>query len=299
MSEVVDQARIPAQAFAMGDGARDSCGRDGETPVHPVWLSDFRIDATAVTNAAFAAFVTATGYRTDAERAGSSAVFHLMVEADDADVLGAPPGLGWWRAVAGADWCHPRGPRSTVDGLAEHPVVQVSWNDAQAYCEWADRCLPTEAQWEAAARGGLPGRRFPWGDELSDDVLQLNVFRGEFPDGPADDGGPGTVPVRSYRPNGYGVWQAVGNVWEWCADVFSADTYARDLASGLVVDPTGPDDGDEDVRVLRGGSYLCHDSYCRRYRNSARTCNTRDSSAGNIGFRTVSRPAPAVDGNRA
>ncbi|WP_433223451.1 formylglycine-generating enzyme family protein [Dactylosporangium sp. CS-047395] len=277
---LVEQVAVPAQTFAMGDAHGDGARPDGETPVHAVRLDAFSIDATAVTVADFARFVAATGYRTEAETFGYSAVFHLFLAADDADVLGRPPQTPWWLGVRGADWAHPFGPGSTVDGAEDHPVVHVSWNDARAYCAWTGRRLPTEAEWECAARGGLPGRRYPWGDEL--DAGRCNIWQGTFPtENTGDDGYAATAPVRTYAPNGYGLWQPVGNVWEWCADWFDPGWYAR----SPVDNPTGPAGGPG--RVLRGGSYLCHDSYCNRYRNSARSSNTPDSSMGNAGFRTV------------
>ena len=279
----------------MGDVSGDGIPEDGELPLHAVSLDPFEIDATAVTNAQFARFVEATGYATDAERYGSSAVFHLLVAAPAEDVLGRTAGTPWWIGVRGASWRRPGGSGSGIDGLEEHPVVHVSWNDAVAYCAWAGRRLPSEAEWERAARGGLDGRRHPWGDEPidgSDGVFRANVFQGTFPShNTAADGWIGTAPVRSYAPNGFGLWQPVGNVWEWCADWFAADAYARRAEGGVVRDPHGPDSGSE--RVLRGGSYLCHPSYCNRYRNSARSRNTPESSMSNAGFRTAA-PRPAA-----
>jgi len=214
-------------------------------------------------------------------------VFHLLVAAPTADIAGPLAGTPWWIGVRGADWRHPGGRASSLAGLDDHPVVHVSWNDALAYCDWSERRLPTEAEWERAARGGLSGARHPWGDEPidgSDGAWRANVWQGTFPaHNTAADGWIGTAPVHSYTPNAYGLWQAVGNVWEWCADRFDAAYYEE----SPLHDPRGPEAGDE--RVLRGGSYLCHPSYCNRYRNSARSRNTPDSSMGNAGFRTVAR----------
>lgn len=280
----VAQAAIPAGTFTMGDSSGDANRGDGETPRHRVELAAFSIDATPVRNADFAAFVDATGYRTEAEVFGFSAVFHLALAAPESDIVGQPPGTPWWFGVRGADWAHPGGRLSDVDELADHPVVHVSWNDAQAYCTWAGRRLPTEAEWEYAARGGVADAKYPWGDAEpdADGTWRTNIWQGRFPvDNTLDDGFLTTAPVRTYAPNGYGLWQPVGNVWEWCADWFDPAYYAASPASA----PTGPATGT--ARVLRGGSYLCHISYCNRYRNSARSQNTPDSSMGNAGFRTV------------
>ncbi len=258
----------------MGDHQGDGDPRDGEGPVREVFVDGFSMDATTVTNADFSRFVEATGYVTEAEGFGYSAVFHLLVEAGPGDIVGAPREVPWWRGVRGADWRHPGGRRSTIRGRESHPVVHVSWNDAQAYCRWADRVLPAEAQWERAARAGRDGLRYPWGDDLPTEPWVCNIWQGTFPSvNTREDGHVGPAPVRSYPPNDWGLFEMVGNVWEWCSDWFSPAATAR---------------------VMRGGSYLCHDSYCNRYRNSARTANTPDSSAGNIGFRTVGRASASV-----
>jgi formylglycine-generating enzyme required for sulfatase activity len=281
----IEQCVIPAGTFAMGDAKGDGRPADEERPVHMVELESFAIDATSVTNVDFARFVDETGYRTDAEELGSSAVFHLVVAADAADVLGGSPRAPWWWSVRGADWRHPDGPLSDLIAREDHPVVHISWNDARAYCRWARRRLPTEEEWERASRGGLSGARFPWGDEVVlDGVWQANIWQGLFPTvNTQEDGWVTTAPVRSYIANGYGLWQTVGNVWEWCEDLFEVRAYASRATGG-----PNPSAGEADgPRVLRGGSYLCHDSYCNRYRNAARSANTTDSSMGNAGFRTV------------
>ena len=279
----VEQVVLDGGEFAMGDGTGDGNAGDGETPVHRVRLTPFSIDASSVTNADFDRFVEATGYRTEAEIFGFSAVFHLALAAEPDEVMGPAAGTPWWAGVRGADWRHPGGSRSDLDGLDDHPVVHVSWNDAVAYCRWAGRRLPTEAEWEFASRGGLEGARYPWGNDLRDDgVWRCNIWQGQFPGvNTEDDGYLTTAPVRSFEPNGFGLWQTVGNVWEWCADWFGPRYYKFSPDA----DPQGPSLGA--ARVMRGGSYLCHDSYCNRYRNSARSSNTPESSMGNTGFRTV------------
>jgi formylglycine-generating enzyme required for sulfatase activity len=268
----------------MGDSFGEGLRSDGETPVHPVVLSQFSMDVTTVTNAMFARFVEATGHVTDAERHGDSAVFHALVQAPSEDVAEAALNTPWWRIVRHADWRRPFGSRSSLEALDDHPVVHVSHHDAIAYCRWAGRALPSEAQWEYAARGTLAGARFPWGDALTPDGQHMaNIWQGTFPHtNSAADGWHGTAPARHYAPNGLGLYQMVGNVWEWCADWFDLRTYQ----SGLRANPAGPVSGQ--IRVLRGGSYLCHDSYCFRYRVAARNATTPGTTAGNIGFRTVS-----------
>lgn len=275
------QALVPAGVFAMGDAFDEGYAGDGEGPVREVTLSAYRIDETTVTNAMFASFVKATGHVTTAEREGTSAVFHLAYDGDPRHVLGRATGTPWWLTVAGADWRHPEGPDSDVTRRQNHPVVHVSHDDAQAYAAWAGKRLPTEAEWEKAARGGLDRARFVWGDELLPRGRWMaNIFQGDFPyENTCEDGWLTTAPVKSYSRNGYGLWQMAGNVWEWCADWFSPETPLHDTTT----DPTGPAAGQ--ARVMRGGSYLCHDSYCHRYRVAARSATPPDSSAGNLGFR--------------
>jgi formylglycine-generating enzyme len=279
----IEQAAIPAGTFAMGDPFGDGVAGDGERPVHDVALDAFSIDATTVTNDAFTAFTDATGFQTEAEAFGYSAVFHLALAAPDDDLLNRVAGAPWWVGVRGADWRHPGGRLSDLDGLGDHPVVHISWNDAVAYAEWTGRRLPTEAEWEYASRGGLAGARYPWGDQIDPSAgWQTNIWQGRFPaENSMDDGYLTTAPVRSFPANGYGVYETVGNVWEWCADWFDPRYYDRSPRE----DPRGAALGS--ARVMRGGSFLCHDSYCNRYRNAARTSNTPDSSSQNVGFRTV------------
>jgi sulfatase modifying factor 1 len=273
---------LPGGSFRMGAVGAKAYGADGEGPIHTVELSPFAISRHAVSNAEFAAFVEATGFVSDAERFGWSFVFagFLPDEFPDTRAVSNAP---WWRQVFGADWCHPEGPQSELDGRDDHPVVHASWSDACAFCEWSGARLPTEAEWEFAARGGLSGKQFPWGDELEPSGKHLmNVFQGDFPAvNSCADGFAGTAPVDAFPPNGFGLYSMTGNVWEWCADWFSPTYYQHSIRH----DPTGPATGTH--RVMRGGSYLCHESYCRRYRVAARSANTADSSTGNLGFRIV------------
>lgn len=257
-------AELPGGTFWMGDAFDEGYRADHEGPARRVAVAAFAIDTTAVSNAQFAAFVRATGHRTDAERFGSSFVFHQLVHPDARrHVVGTVPGAPWWLGVEGASWSAPEGPGSGVEDRADHPVVHVSHDDALAYCAWAGLRLPTEAEWEYAARGGLNSARYPWGDEFTPGGEErCNTWLGDFPHRSDRPGGPGTVPVTAYPPNGHGLHNTSGNVWEWCADAF------------------GPGE-----RVIRGGSYLCHASYCNRYRVAARSHNTPDSSTGHGGFR--------------
>ncbi|WP_374121534.1 formylglycine-generating enzyme family protein [Arthrobacter sp. SLBN-112] len=274
---------IPAGSFLMGDAFGEGYPANGEAPVHEVDLDRFRIDMTTVTNGMFAAFVDATDYRTEAEQYGSSAVFHLLVTAPEGDVLGRAAGAPWWINVRGADWAHPGGRSSDWRESPDHPVVHVSWHDAQAYCQWAGRRLPTEAEWEYAARGGLKQKRYAWGNELTPGgEHRCNKWQGTFPTvNSEEDGFLGTAPVKSFPANGYGLYEVAGNVWEWCNDWFLPKYYRTSPRQN----PQGPTIGAG--RVMRGGSYLCHESYCNRYRVAARTSNTPESSSGNCGFRTV------------
>jgi formylglycine-generating enzyme required for sulfatase activity len=280
---------IEGGEFMMGTDFAEGYPRDGEGPVHRVQLGPFGIDTHAVTNDRFAAFVEATGHVTDAERYGWSFVFGGLLPDDFEDTRGVAESP-WWRQVYGADWRHPEGPQSDLSGRGDHPVVHVSWNDAQAYCEWSGTRLPTEAEWERAARGGLEQQHFPWGDEREPGgEHRMNVFQGAFPgENTRADGHAGTAPVGSFAPNDYGIYNMTGNVWEWCADWFDAGYYAV----SPVNDPRGPGSGTH--RVMRGGSYLCHASYCNRYRVDARSANEPDSSTGNLGFR-VAGGSPVPD----
>ncbi|MFD7206447.1 formylglycine-generating enzyme family protein [Streptomyces sp. NPDC059893] len=278
--------RIPGGAFLMGGDDADAFPEDGEGPVREVRLAPFLIDATTVTNRQFAKFVRSSGYRTDAERHGWSFVFYALVHpaARHAVRDGAVEQAPWWLAVEGACWSAPYGPGSAWTDLPNHPVVHVSWRDASAYAAWAGKRLPTEAEWERAARGGLERGRFPWGDELLPrGQHRCNIWQGRFPqDNTGEDGYLGTAPVKSYRANNYGLYNTSGNVWEWCSDWWSTTWHAAERPETRH-DPAGPAAGE--ARVIRGGSYLCHASYCNRYRVAARTSNTPDSSTGHMGFR--------------
>jgi formylglycine-generating enzyme len=275
-----DLVPLDGGVFSIGSDDRWSYPEDGESPVKEVVVAAFAIGRHAVSNDDFSNFVEETGYVTDAERFGWSFVFAGLLPDD------FPPTEGvarapWWRKVEGAAWQHPEGPHSSIADRLDHPVVHVSWSDAGAYCAWTGTRLPTEAEWEFAARGGLEGKPFPWGDDLeSDGEHRMNVWQGDFPArNSAADGFVGTAPVGAFAPNGYGLHNMTGNVWEWNADWFHATYRQRDRRTN----PTGPTNGTN--RVQKGGSYLCHLSYCRRYRVAARQGSTPDSSTGNVGFR--------------
>ena len=271
--------RLLGGEFLMGTSG-EGYPEDGEGPVRKVRVNSFWIDVAALSNARFAEFTDATGYVTDAQRFGWSFVFGGLLPDDFSPTRGVAE-TPWWRQVFGADWRHPEGPHSDIAERADHPVTHVSWNDATAYCAWAGKRLPTEAEWEYAARGGLEQRRYPWGDELTPNgEHRMNVWQGDFPSvNTLEDGYIGTAPVNAFLPNDYGLYNTTGNVWEWCADWFSPTFHPRDTGDN----PRGPTNGDR--KVMRGGSYLCHRSYCYRYRVAARGSNTPDSSTGNLGLR--------------
>lgn len=309
-------AWIPGGGFAMGSDLPNT--NNTERPVHQVRVSGFWMDRCEVTNAKFAAFVAATGYVTTAEKPVDWEQMKSQVPPGTpkpSDEMLAPGSLvfiapdhpvqdfrdysQWWNWVHGADWRHPSGPGSSIAGLDQHPVVQVSWDDAVAYSRWAGKRLPTEAEWEFAARGGLAGKRHPWGDEPSPDTeaRRANIWQGRFPDrNTAIDGYPTTSPVATYPANGYGLHDMAGNVWEWCSDWYRADAYEIAAAIGVVSDPVGPDQSWDPAeplapkRVIRGGSFLCHLTYCESYRTAARRGTTFDSGSSHTGFRCVRRP---------
>lgn len=256
---------LPGRVYQMGS-AEQRYPSDGEGPPRTVRVEAFRIAPHAVSNSDFAAFVAATGYLTTAEWAGSSFVFAGLLP-DDFPPTRAVADAPWWREVPDACWHRPEGGSSDLTDRDDHPVVHVSWLDAREYCRWAGGRLPREAEWEYAARGGLDRARYPWGDELlPGGEHRMNVFQGRFPvHDTGEDGFVGTAPVDAFPANGYGLHNMTGNVWEWCADRFGRSRPGQ--------------------RNMRGGSYLCHESYCWRHRCAARNANTPDSSAGNIGFR--------------
>lgn len=275
---------VPGGEYAMGNDRDYGYAADGEAPAHGVTLAPFYLDAMCVTNEQFNDFVNATRYKTESEKFGWSFVFfgHLSPAQQAKSVRLVVQGSEWWCRVEGAMWRHPEGPWSNIKQRWKHPVVQISWHDALAYAAWAGKRLPTEAEWEVAARGGLgAGNRFPWGDELEPGGKHyMNVWQGTFPTHNYEaDGHYGPTSAKSYKPNGYGLYQMTGNIWEWCRDWFDAGYYRVSPRAN----PAGPATGDR--RVMRGGSYLCHSSYCNRYRVDARSSNTPDSATTNLGFR--------------
>lgn len=305
---------IPGGEFLMG--STDPLARPDESPVHRVRVDGFWMDATEVTNAKFAEFIAATGYRTIAERPvdweemkkqvaeGTPKPDESMLQPGS--LVFTPPDHPvdlagyeqWWTWTLGADWRHPEGPGSTIEGREQHPVVHIAYVDAVAYATWAGKRLPTEAEWEFAARGGLDGKINVWGDDPVDGS-RCNIWQGHFPDrNTAEDGFVRSAPVRSFQPNGYGLYDMAGNVWEWCSDLYRPDTYARRLIEvgkdGVAVNPQGPAKSLDlrnphapESRVHRGGSFLCNDSYCASYRPSARMACPPDTGLHHLGFRCV------------
>lgn len=266
--------------FIMGTNDHEGSPEDGEGPARKMIVSPFYIDRHTVTNEEFMQFVQETGYKTEAEQFGWSFVFYHFVEKNKAKVIQQVPGTPWWLVVEEAYWYQPEGHGSTIDKRMDHPVIQVSWNDAIAFCDWAGKRLPTEAEWEFAARGGLEQKKYAWGDELTPNGKHhCNIWQGNFPyENTNEDGYLGTAPAQSFPTNGFGLYNVAGNVWEWCSDWLTNTTREIDLMESH----------NHMAKVMRGGSYLCHESYCNRYRVAARSSNTPDSSTGNIGFRCVS-----------
>jgi formylglycine-generating enzyme len=292
---------IPGGEFWMG--SQEKSMSDAH-PLHLVYVDGFWMDKTEVTNKQFEHFVQATGYVTVAERKPHAKDFpgvfeeHLvpgsLVFTPPADSVPLNNFFAWWRYVPGAHWKQPEGRSSTIKGRENHPVVHIAYEDALAYGAWAGKRLPTEAEWECAARGGLDRKRYCWGDQLKPHgIWQANIWQGRFPyENTLEDGFYGTSPVGSFPVNGYGLYDMSGNVWEWCSDWYRPDYY-RTLTATITRNPQGPstsfdpDDKGVDKRVLRGGSFLCSDRYCRRYVPGGRGKGAPDTGACHIGFRCV------------
>jgi formylglycine-generating enzyme required for sulfatase activity len=303
---------VPGGEFTMGSD--DDEAWPDEKPAHRVRVDGFWMDRTEVTNAQFRAFVEATGHVTTAEKPIDPAEIMrqsppgtpppekdqllpgaLVFVPTKGPVKLRGPGVHrqWWKWTAGANWRHPEGPGSSIEGKDDHPVVHVSWDDAVAYAKWAGRRLPTEAEWEFAARGGLDGKPYVWGDEPPGQSGKFaNIWQGDFPyRNTATDGFERTAPVKSYPPNGYGLYDMAGNVWEWCSDWYQIDLYRQRAGQGPTVNPQGPPRSfdprqpNAPLRCQKGGSFLCHTSYCTRYRPSARHGCTPDTGMSHIGFR--------------
>jgi formylglycine-generating enzyme len=274
-------------SFLMGYVGPEEWKSDGEGPVRKVTLDPFWLDATAVTNEQFAQFVEATKYVTESERFGWAHVFIGQLSKSKQRKLRETKtvqGLQWWYAIDGAYWQKPEGPGSTIKKRMDHPVVSVSWNDAVAYTQWARKRLPTEAEWEFAARGPGEQTMYPWGSELEPGGKhRCNVWQGDFPHtNTAKDGYLWTAPACSFRKMDWGFYNMIGNVWEWTADWFSPTWHATENEATRI-NPKGSSTGE--TRVMKGGSFLCHASYCNRYRLGARTANAPDSATTNLGFR--------------
>lgn len=265
---------IPAGRFKMGSDD----GFAHESPIHEVTLDAFFMDEHEVTNRAFAAFVAETGYVTEAEQWKWSIVF-----APDESEGQRVPGAEWWKRADGATWRHPNGPETNIEGLDDYPVTQVSWNDAVAYAKWVGKRLPTEAEWEYAARGGLDSMPYAWGRDFAPGGKHFsNTWNGTFPlDDSGDDGFKAVAPVKQYEPNGYGLYDVAGNVWEWVEDWYDANYYRTSPSKN----PTGPTMGVE--KVQRGGSFMCASNYCLGYRVSHRGKSGIDSGLPHTGFRCV------------
>lgn len=310
-------AWIPGGTFSMG-GINPSGMKDGghepmddARPVHRVYVDGFFMDKTEVTNAEYAAFVRATGYKTVAEQKPTEKEFPGVPPENlvAGSVVFTPPKekvsldnhLQWWSYINGTDWRHPLGPGSDCNGRQDYPVVQVAWEDAVAYAKWCGKRLPTEAEWEFAARGGRAGELYPWGNQLQPDGRWMaNIFQGSFPDkDAAEDGVTGLGPVKKYPPNAYGLFDLAGNAWEWCADWYRPDYYRQLPADAVSRNPRGPrdafdpDEPGEKKKVQRGGSFLCTDQYCTRYIIGSRGKGEYRSATNHVGFRCVKDLSPS------
>ncbi len=301
---------IEGGSFQMGAHSKGYYGR--EYPAHQVEIDGFWMDTHEVTNAEYKEFVETTNYITVAERKVNweqlkkelppntvkphDSILRpgsLVFIASKVPVSLNNPG-NWWFWTRGANWKHPQGPESTIEDKMDHPVVHMAYEDAVAYCTWADKRLPTEAEWEFAAKGGLVGKKYTWGDEDATTRSDLaNIYHGNFPyDNTGIDNYIGTAPVMQYKVNGYGLYDMSGNVWEWCSDLYN-ENYYKEIAGTICKNPTGaqknynPRDPYATERVTKGGSFLCHVSYCYNYRPSAREASSIDSGMSHIGFRTV------------
>lgn len=310
-SEPLAMVWIPGGEFTMGTDEERSYAP--ERPAHKVQIDGFWIDETEVTNDNFRIFVEATGYVTTAERKpdweqlkkqlppgtakphDSVLVASSLVFTEPSQPVSLSSPANWWTWLPGANWRHPEGPQSSIEGRGDFPVVQVSWEDAKAYAEWAGKRLPTEAEWEYAARGGLESKRYAWGDEFQPEGQWMaNTWQGQFPnDNSVEDNYAGTAPVRSFAPNGFGLYEMTGNVWEWCSDWYSTKFYSELTGPRNISNPTGPEksfDPSEPYsarRVTKGGSFLCTKDYCNNYRPSARRGTDWDTGMSHLGFRCV------------
>lgn len=311
VNSIPSMVLIPSGTFWMGGSGEEADG--DEFPRHQVRLSSFYMDETEVTNRQFESFVDATNYVTVAERSINWDELKKQLPPETVkppDSVLQPGSLifkgstspinmndvsAWWSWKIGANWRYPEGPNSTIKDRMDHPVVHVSWDDATAYAVWAGKRLPTEAEWEWAAKGGLGSTTYPWGNEPIDEAYdKANFWQGFFPyENLALDGFYGTAPVKSFRPNGYGLYDMGGNVWEWCNDKYNANAYEQSKQQGIINDPQGPSDSYDPIQpyapmhVMRGGSFLCNDSYCSGYRVTRRMKSSKDSGFSHTGFRCV------------